>query len=69
MLNPKLLEDNQIIDQLKGMQHLENWKLLEELINRKIDHARDNLEKAQDHEAVLRLQSQIKTLRGILTFN
>lgn len=69
MLAPKLMTDEQLIELIKRDQHFDLWKSLEELLNRKIEKARDGLEKSQDQESTIRLQTRIKTLRGLLTFD
>jgi hypothetical protein len=61
--------EEQLIEHIKQIQHTDGWKCLSELINRRIDTNRDLLEKAQEMEFVIRLQTKIKTLRGVLTFD
>jgi hypothetical protein len=63
------MTDEQLIELIKRDQHFDLWKSLEELLNRKIEKARDGLEKSQDQESTIRLQTRIKTLRGLLTFD
>jgi hypothetical protein len=69
VLDPKNMSDDQLIEQIKIDQHYEIWKCLVELCHRKIEKNRDNLERAQEQEAVIRLQANIKTLRSVLTID
>lgn len=69
MLNPESMSDAQLIEAIQRMKPTEGWRCLETLINRKIEKTRGLLEDVQDKDKLVSLQSKIKTLRGILTFD
>jgi hypothetical protein len=66
---PNQPSDEQLIEVAKRLQATEGWRCLAEVINRKIDKARDSLEISPTHETTIRLQAKIKALRGVLTFD
>jgi hypothetical protein len=61
--------EEQLIDHIKQIQFTDGWKCLNELLNRQINKNRDLLEKAQEMESIIRLQTKIKIMRGVLTFD
>lgn len=69
MLNPDSMSEAQLIEAIQRMKTLEGWRCLEALINRNIEKTRGLLEEVSDRDKMLKLQSKIKTLRGILTFD